>query len=183
MKIKVTDLKKQLKEYDQKELIELIVEMYKTNKEIQNYLSSKFLGEEVIETLFLKARGKIENEFFPNRGNAKLRLVEAKKEINAFKKATNDEIRTVELMLFYVEQGIEFTCAYGDISENFYMSMEKMFDQVAMECDGNEELYKHFSTRLHVVLSRANGSGWGFYEALMDSYYRIEWVHDEDEDE
>lgn len=52
MKIKVTDLKKQLKGYDQKELIELVVEMFKANKDIQNYLSRNFLGDEVNEELF-----------------------------------------------------------------------------------------------------------------------------------
>src|SRR4051812_27391109 len=144
VKIKVSDLKKQLKEYDQKELIELVVEMFKTNKDVQNYLSSRFLGEEVIEDLFKKAQKKIKNEFFPDRGDAKLRLAEAKKEITAFKKATNDEMRTVDLMLFYVELGVDFTNSYGDIYEGFYTSMVKMFDQVAMECDRDEELYKAF---------------------------------------
>lgn len=60
--------------------------MFKANKEIQNYLSSKFLGEEVNEVLFLEARKKIENEFFPDKGDGKLRLAEAKKEIIKFKK-------------------------------------------------------------------------------------------------
>ena len=67
MKIKVTDLKKRLKDYEQKELIELVVDLFKTNKEVQNYLSSKFLGDEMIEELFRKTRKKIENEFFPER--------------------------------------------------------------------------------------------------------------------
>lgn len=183
MKIKVTDLKKQLREYEKKELIELVVEMFKTTKEVQNYLSSKFLGDEVIDDLFKKARKKIENEFFPDRGFGKLRLAEAKKEITAFKKATNDEKRTVDLMLFYVGQGVAFTCTYGDVYENFYSSMVKMFNQVAMECDRDEELYKVFSTRLRNLLSNADGTGWGFQEALVDSFYSIEWVHDEDEDE
>jgi hypothetical protein len=31
VKIKITDLKKQLKEYEEKELIELIVEIFKAN--------------------------------------------------------------------------------------------------------------------------------------------------------
>jgi hypothetical protein len=100
MKIKITDLKKQLKNYEQKELIELIVELFKSNKEVQNFLSSKFLGEDVIEDLFQKALKKIKNEFFPDRGDPKLRLAEAKKAINEFKKATKDEKLTVELMLF-----------------------------------------------------------------------------------
>jgi hypothetical protein len=183
MKIKITDLKKQLKEYEQKELVELIVEMFKANKEVQNYLSSKFLGDEVIEVLFNQTRKKIENEFFPDRGFGKLRLAEAKKEITAFKKATNDEKRTVDLMLFYVEQCVEFTNTYGDISEGFYSSMVKMFDQVAMVCYRDEELYKAFSSRLRGVLSDVDGIGWGVQEALVDSYYTIGWVHDEDEDE
>jgi hypothetical protein len=181
MKIKVSDLKKQLKAYDQKELIELVLEMFKANKDVQNYLSSKFLGDEVNEELFQKARKKIENEFFPDRGFGKLRLTEAKKEITAFKKATSDEKRTVDLMLFYVEQGVEFTNSFGDINEGFYVSMVRMFDQVAMECIRNEELYQAFSSRLGNVVSRAQGTGWGFEEALVEIYYSIDWVHDEEE--
>ncbi|MEH7113962.1 DUF6155 family protein [Neobacillus niacini] len=182
MKIKITELKKHLKQFEQKELIDLVLEMFKTNKEVQNFLSSKFLGDEAIEVLFNQARKKIENEFFPDRGHGKLRLAEAKKEITAFKKVTNDEKRTVDLMLFYVEQGVEYTCAYGDISEGFYSSMIKMFDQVAVECDRDEDLYKEFSKRLENVISKAP-EGWGFQEALVDSYYAIEWVIDEEDEE
>jgi hypothetical protein len=72
---------------------------------------------------------------------------------------------------------------HGDINEGFYSSMVKMFDQVAMECDRDEELYKAYSTRLLSVLSKAEGTGWWFHEALEESYYTIEWVHDENEDE
>lgn len=183
MKIKVTELKKRLNEYEHKELIELVVEIFKANKEVQNYLSSKFLGDEVIEEIYKVARKKIKDEFFPERGFGKLRLADAKKEITAFKKATKDDKRTVDLMLFYVEQGVDFTCSYGDINENFYSSMVKMFDQVAMECDRDEELYQEFSTRLRNVISNTEGIGWGFHEALVDCYYYIEWVHEEDEDE
>jgi hypothetical protein len=56
-----------------------------------------------------------------------------------------------------------------------------MFDQVAMECDQNEEFYREFSTRLSKVVSMADGTGWGFYEALVECYYTIEWVHEDDE--
>lgn len=80
----------------------------------------------------------------------------SKKEITTFKKVTNDEKRAVDLMLFYVEQGVEFTSSFGDVSEGFYTSMIKMFDQVAIECDRDENLYKIFSERLYNVVS--NGS-------------------------
>lgn len=182
MKIKITDLKKQLKNYDQKELIDLIVEIFKANKEVQNFLSSEFLGDEVIDDLFKKARKKIKNEFFPDRGDAKLRLAEAKKVINEFKKATKDEKRTVDLMLFYVEQGVEFTNVYGDINEGFYSSMVKMFEQVAMECDRDEELYKEFSDRLYHVVTNSEGPGYWFHEDIVDCYYMIDWVDFEEEE-
>ncbi|OLS40717.1 DUF6155 family protein [Bacillus sp. MRMR6] len=182
MKMKITELKKQLKQFEQKELIELVVEMFKANKEVQDFLASKFLGDEAIEELFHQARKKIKNEFFPDRGDPKLRLAEAKKEITTFKKLTNDEKRTADLMLYYVELGVEFTCTYGDISEGFYSSMVKMFDQVASQCDRDEELYKVFSERLENVVSEAP-EGWWFQDALLESYYTIEWVHDEEDEE
>jgi hypothetical protein len=61
--------------------------------------------------------------------------------------------------------------------------MVKMFDQVAMECDCDEDLYKVFSNRLETVLNKADGTGWWFHESLEEIYYTIEWVHDEDDDE
>ncbi|MCM3570344.1 DUF6155 family protein [Neobacillus mesonae] len=181
MKIKITELKKHLKELDQKELIELVVEMFKANKDVQSFLSSKFLGDGAIEFLFKEARKKVENEFFPERGDGKLRLAEAKKVILNFRKVTNDDKRTVDLKLFYVEQGVKYTNSFGDINENFYISMEKMFHEVALECDRNEALYREFSNRLHNVVGAAEGTGWGFYEGLADSYYLIEWVHEDEE--
>jgi hypothetical protein len=85
-------------------------------------------------------------------------------------------------MLFYVEQGVDFTCAYGDISEGFYTSMINMFYQVAKECDRDEELYKAFSSRLYQVVTTAP-VGWGFREALFDAYYTVGWVFEEDDKE
>jgi hypothetical protein len=183
MKIKLTELKKHLKQYDQKELIDLVVELYMANKDVQNILSSKFLGEEAIEPLFNKAQIMIKNEFFPDRGHGKLRLTEVKKEITAFKNATNDEKRTIELMLCTVELGVEYTSTYGYISDSYYSSLLKMFDQVAIECDGDELLYREFSSRIDKVLSLATDTVWGFEEAMFEIYYSIQWVHDEDEDE
>jgi hypothetical protein len=95
MKIKVTDLKKQLKQYTQTELINLVVDLFKANKEVQNFLSSKFLGAEATEVLFIEAQKNIKNEFYPDKGIRKLRLAEAKKVITTFKKTTNDEKQTV----------------------------------------------------------------------------------------
>jgi hypothetical protein len=183
MKIKVTDLKKQLKQYNQTELINLVVELFKANKEVQNFLSSKFLGVEATEVFFLEAQKNIKNEFYPDKGFGKLRLAEARKVITTFKKTTNDEKRTVDLMLYFVELGVEYTSEYGYISDSFYSNILKMFDSVALECDQDEDLYLALAQRVDRVLILSKDTDWGFEEALVEIYYSINWVHEEDEDE
>jgi hypothetical protein len=147
VKIKLTDLKKNLKQYNQTELVNLVVEIFKLNNDVQHYLSSKFLGEEATEVLFHEAQKNIKNEFYPDRGHGKLRLAEAKNVIAAFKKTTNDEKRTVDLMLFFVELGVEYTGEYGYISDSFYSNILKMFDSVALECDQDEDTYKELAQK------------------------------------
>ncbi|MCD8509690.1 MAG: DUF6155 family protein [Bacillus sp. (in: Bacteria)] len=93
--------------------------MYKVNNDIQQFLSNKFMGEEAIDAFFEKTKQRINEEFFPNRGDAKLRLSEAKKAITEFQKMTSNEVKTTDLMLYYVELGTEFTSAYGDIDAPF----------------------------------------------------------------
>jgi len=167
--LKVSDLKKELKELDQKELIQLITELYKNSKEVKKYLSTMFLGEEAIEDLYEKTKKAIKDEFFPERGFGKLRLAEAKKAITTFKKITNDEIKTMDLMIFYVEIGTEFTVTYGDINERFYSSMESMYEKVLTSC--NEEMFTFFNDRLLGILEASNEIGWGYPDSLNEIYY------------
>lgn len=47
--------------------------------------------------------------------------------------------------------------------------MVKMFDQVAMQCDLDEELYNKLSELLKNVVSQAP-AGWFFQDALVESY-------------
>ena len=182
-KLKITELKKHLKEYEHKELIGLVSELYKLNIDVAHYLSAKLLGEEVTTDLFESSKKEIKDEFFPSNSFGKMRLAKAKSAITNFKKLTNDHYRTVELMLFYVEIGTKFTKTYGDIDENFYGSMILMYDKVAMECDKDENLFKEIDDRLYEIVVASDGVGWGYPDALADSYYTIQWLDEEEEDE
>lgn len=183
MKLKVSELKQHLKEYDQKQLIQLITDLSKVNKEVHDYLAGRFLGEVANEELFFQAKKKIENEFFPKKGHAKLRLGEAKKAISTFEKITRDKKRTVDLMLLYVELGVEFTLSYGDINEGYYNSVGGMYEQVVSICNDNEEYYHTFAKRLKAIIDSMDDFGWGFYDYLCDSYYSLQWLDEEDEEE
>lgn len=170
-----------MKSYEQKDLIQLISDLYKNSKEVQSYLSVRFLGEEAVSELFNQTRKKIENEFFPEKGFGKLRLNEAKKAIAEFKKHTNDEFKTTDLMLFYVEQGVEYTNAYGDINESIYSSMETMYEKVITLCGKHEDYYKAFADRLKQVVHDTEGIGWGFHDQLYYLHSELECWDMEDE--
>jgi len=179
-KLKITELKKQLKEYDQKELIGLIAELYILDKNVQEFLSVKLIGGGVIEKLFEDAKQKIKDEFFPVKGHGKLRLVAAKKAISKFKKLTNNQLKTVDLMLFYVESGTEFTLTYGDIDGKFYDSMESMYAKVIFECEESKVLFDEFHSRLYSIVEKTDGIGWGYHDGLCDLYYSLSWLEEDE---
>ncbi|QQK78817.1 hypothetical protein HUG20_02120 [Salicibibacter cibi] len=174
--LKVTELKKQLKTLDNKELISIISEIYKISPDAKKYLSVKFAGEDGVNDLYQEAKAKIKDEFFPDKGFGKLRLREAKNAINKFKKLTGDNRKVVDLTLFYVEKGVDFTNEYGDIDESFYDSMERAYASVIRWCSEEEDYYRYFADRLQNVVINTDGLGWGFHDGLSDIYYSLPWV-------
>lgn len=158
----------------------MLADLYKLNPEVKGHLSSRFAGEDEVSVLYEKAKKVVQNEFFPDRGLGKLRLSKAKEAITSFSKMTGDEFRTLDLMLFYVEMGTDFTSLYGDIGESFYNSMNVMFDRVAEQCNENEEWYDQLKDRLENVLDNASDVGWGYCDDLCDSHAAIQWAWDKE---
>jgi len=76
----------------------------------------------------------------------------------------------LELMVYYVECGNEFTLTYGDIDEPFYNSLVSMFsDIVSRLTKAQDEYLLHlFLPRLQNVVCKANDIGWGYYDAIAD---------------
>lgn len=180
-KLTLTALKKELKQFDQKELIQLIADLYKLNDDVKHYVSNRLIGEEAILALYEKSKKSISNEFFPDRGFGKMRLKEAKSAITNFKKLSGDHEKTVDLMLYYVELGTHFTKMYGDINEAFYDSMISMYIKVTEACDQDEAMFHTLNDRLYAVVEETKGMGWGYHDCLYDYYYSIEWTMDEEE--
>jgi hypothetical protein len=72
-------------------------------------------------------------------------------------------------MLFYVEQGVRFTDAYGDIDEPFYISMETMYEKAV------NDIIKHrlkdtFQKRCQRIVLDTSEMGWGFHDTLSEIY-------------
>jgi hypothetical protein len=65
-------------------------------------------------------------------------------------------------MLFYVEQGVAFTNAYGDIDAPFYSSMESMYER-ALKLIKKESLQDQLLDRCQNIVNETHGIGWGFH--------------------
>lgn len=178
IKLTTAKLKKQLQSLSQQELIELLVDTFKSSKQAELFLTVKLIGEEAIEALLPVYQKKVKDEFFPDRGFAKLRLAEAKKAIDEFEKITQSPKHTLELMLFYVEMGVEFTNAYGDIDSRFYESILKMFASVIdrINADDGYDLFEEFEERIAAVVEKTEGIGWGFHENMQYIHEAIRWL-------
>ena len=89
--LSVTELKNILKQQGQESLIELILDCYKTNPQVKEYITAKYAGQETMEQIFEAYKYKVHNVFFPRSMNAQLKIGEARKAVSDFKKICSDE--------------------------------------------------------------------------------------------
>jgi hypothetical protein len=167
-----SEVKKQLANLEAKELLDIIGQLYKLNQDNKVFLTSQF-GQGDAEQLAEPYRRAIKREFNPDRGFPRINLGAARKALNNFKKSSADPVAVVDMMIFYVEQGVICTNNYGDIDENFYSSLESAYgDAVALlRRVGNPELIEQFRPRLRRIVQDTSGIGWGFHDELSRIYY------------
>jgi Family of unknown function (DUF6155) len=164
----LTDLKKYLKNSSKEDLISDISELFKRFNSVKDYYQIKLSPQEEIK-VSAKYKKIIEDEFFPTRGLGKAKLSVAKKGVSEYKKIAESPVAVADIMLFYVEQGVKYTNAYGDIDEPFYNSMESMYEK-SVEWIIRYEIQDIFKNRCIKIVEDTSGMGWGFHDALRDIF-------------
>ncbi|HEY9624235.1 MAG TPA: DUF6155 family protein [Crinalium sp.] len=167
--IGITALKQHLNNASKEELIKDITELFKRFGSVKDYYQAKLNPEEDSQVIE-KYKKIIENEFFPSRGLGKAQLSVARKAVSDYKKVCTAPEKMADIMLFYVEQGVRFTDAYGDIDERFYNSMESMY-QKAVEWIVKYELKDVFQSRCQRIVQNTSMVGWGFHDVLSEIYH------------
>lgn len=177
-KLTQTQLKKQLNAFSKEELIYLITRLYKSCPDANSMINAEMGDDSYIDGLLAEAKAKVRKEFFPARGFGRLSLSSAKSAIASFKRVCTDAAKVIDLQLYYVENGVEFTDTYGDINESFYNSMGSVYRTVvdALNKTDDPAVYEQFKDRLKAVIEDTAGMGWGFNEDLSDSYYSLKWI-------
>jgi len=162
----LTEIKKELKKLDKDKLVELIADLYKKNKSVKDFFDFYMTPDEKL--IFFKYKDKVFEAFYPRRGFA-IKLKDAKQAISDFKKLGSSPKLLADLMLFYVETGVNLTKDFGDIDENYYNSLVKMFMQ-ALGLMSTEDMLDKFSERTKKVFQNSGGIGWGFSDSMAQIY-------------
>ncbi len=179
----MTELKKKLKGMEQAELIELISSLYKADGMVKEILNSRFAGEGYQAEVLEAYKKKLKNEFFPKSMRKMPSLKAAKSYVSDFKKIGPVDM-VMDLTLYYVECGTEFTNAFGDMDAQFYQDMVRMFEEFAHQLNvkGTKEHYETLKKRIRKLVHVASGIGWGYSEAIYEIYADI-YKYDDDEDD
>lgn len=159
------ELKLQLATFDKQQLIGLIGDLYEKEKSVRAFLDYYLNPDE--DAALGVCREKVREAFYPKRGFL-LKLVNGKKAISDFRKLGPSAESMIDLLLTYVETGVD-TREFGDIDEGFYMSLESVFRD-AMKIIKKNKLQKKFEVRAESILTRTEGTGWGFYENLVEAH-------------
>lgn len=158
-----------LKEASHKDLLSLIGDLYALRKENQTFLHSRFVRDgNALEPY----KEVIEQYISPTEPwKHPVKLSQARKAISDYRKAVNDTEGLVELMLFYVECGVNFTLEFGNIDEPFYNSVEGMFfDGLKTLKSCEPDVVAKLLPRFTEAVRSTKGMDWGFHDGLLDTF-------------
>jgi len=167
------ELKKHLIGKNNKELIETIQDLYRMNDENQRFLESRFFEDK--KEIIKEYKKLIRSCLYPDLMHGEeINFEKAEKAISQYRKAINDNLGILELMICFLEYGNNFTCDFGDIDEEFYDSLCAMLDSILTELKKHESnIRKKFLPRLISIRDSANGIGWGYYDYLNEKISEI----------
>ena len=167
-KIGIKEIKSHLMQKSPDALLDEVMFLIKTFPQVKEYYQSHLLPIDNTEILS-KYKKIIENEFFPTRGFGKLRLVNIRKAISDYKKLNPPLEGLIELKLCYVQQGTQFVNSYGDINENFYGSMETVYEEVCKLVAENN-LVDHWIAQLKAVVNASKNIGYGYGDNISEIF-------------
>ena len=161
------EVKSELNKLEKESLIKHISELYKKFKLVKEYFDFYINPDE--SKILEQYREIVREGFYPKRGD-RLRLSISRKAINDFKKLGTSKESVVDLLLYYVECGVELTNEFGDIDDNFYTSIGNTYE-TSLELMRKEGILNKFKDRALEIVNETKNIGWGFHDYLRYEYY------------
>lgn len=155
-----TEVKKYIKSLERGSLEELVMDLYSARKEAKEYL------EYVIKP---NDKGKLEQyrevitkEFFPSRGEPKMRFSVCRKAVSEYKSLDPAPEFLADLMLYIPECAYQMADKYGSMGEQFYEAAENNL-KAAIKYISEHHLQSQFQKRISIQLHNSETYGWGLY--------------------
>ena len=172
-------LKKKLQDMDQEALIQLVLDLYRADKSVEQSINLRLVGEAYGNELLEKYKKKLSKMFDPSRAVQRgFSIEEAQHILSEFAAVcANDTGRWYgDLALYFAECATDFTMTVGDMDEEFYDALGDAYHDAIVIASEDEELYKLWKDRLEGVLHAFDGFGWGMGEYISEAYYLLPWV-------
>ena len=164
------DVKRNIKSFNNAKLLELIGDLYRLSENNKEFFNTRFsLSENPLESY----KRIIQDAIHPYlEDNETLDIGSAEDAIKQYSKAIDDVKGETELMVFFVECGINFTLSYGEIDDDFYDSVLLMYEKAIQNVTELSPIeQKVYKERLHEIMDSASGIGWGYHDGLCELYY------------
>jgi len=165
------DIKKAIINFEPSEFVSLVRDFYQLSEDNKIFLNARFVCDGETNKRYKKIISKC---LYPDvlDQSDDFDFERAEKAISDFAKATGDEERTIDLMIYFVECGNQFTLDYGDIDEVFYDTLIEMYEKaVGRVRKMPKSKQGPFRKRLGKIMKSADGIGWGYHDDLGDLYY------------
>jgi hypothetical protein len=131
------DVRRTLASKSQRELLNLIRDLYAQYPEVKNFINARLVASMANLKPYQKA---IQEALYPDIIHGEdLDLERGQKAICDYQKATNDPMGTLDLMLHYVECGTSYATTYGYGDEEFFESLDEMFTQAVKMIKQSEQ--------------------------------------------
>lgn len=158
-------IRSKLEKISHRDLVGVIKELYDLSAQnelfLETRLGNRHAGFEEYKTI-------IEDSICPREP---WKLSTGRKAIRDYKKAVGDPAGLLELMVYYCECGVNFTLEFEDIDERFYMSIESMYGSALKFLQQHPEYKGDFFERIEAIVRRTQNTGWGFHDALQETFY------------
>ena len=151
------------------ELLSLVAEIYRLSKQNQAFLHARYADA---ETAMEDCKKIISDCLYPDvQRDRPLQVAKAKKAVADFCKAVAEPELHAELMVFFLEQGNDFTVEYGDIDAGFYDALLAMASRAVQAiCVLPKEKQEAYGERLAEVVRSSSCIGWGYHDGLKQIY-------------
>ena len=160
--------KKYLATLPQEVLLQGMADLFAKIPAVKAYYQTRLASDNQNEVLE-KYKAKLYACFFTRSGLPKLDRAGAREVVNEFKRIAATPKDEIEMMLYYVETAVDLTARFGDIDENFYAAAENMFEKACVIVH-KHKFHTDFQAKCLQIVRQTKDMGWGFYDALWQSY-------------